>query len=244
MNSGFYAACAGLKAQTQALEVAGNNLANLSTTGYLGQQPTFRSLLASSRGTVNNVLNAAINNFDVLSGTRLDMSVGNLEQTGGSLDLAIEGNGFFAVQTPAGVQYTRNGNFRVSASGQLITSQGDPVLGDQGPITLPSGAVAIGPDGTISVDGAVAGRMQIVELAPGSSPVPQGLSYYTVPAGSVRPASSSVVRQGMLESSNVSPVTAVVDLIAVQRHADMLQRALSVYYSDFNRIAVQDLPRI
>jgi flagellar basal-body rod protein FlgF len=244
MDSGYYAACAGLRAQTQALEVVANNLANINTGGYRGQQPTFHSLLANASGTGSNPLNRAINDFNVLGGTRMDLSQGNLDRTGNPLDLAIEGSGFFAVQTPAGTLYTRKGNFQVSASGQLTTSGGDPVLGTEGPITLPSGTVTISPDGTLSVNGAVAATLRVVEFAAGTSPTPVGPASYSVPSSALQPPAGSNVRQGMLESSNVNSVTATVDLIMVQRHAEMLQRALSSFYSDFNRMATDELPRV
>jgi flagellar basal-body rod protein FlgF len=244
MDSGYYAACAGLRAQTQALEVIANNLANINTGGYRGQQPTFHSLLANATGAGSNPLNRAINNFNVLGGTRMDLSQGNLERTGNPLDVAIEGAGFFAVQTPAGTLYTRKGNFQVSASGQLTTSGGDQVLGTEGPITLPSGTITISPDGTLSVNGAVAATLRVVEFTPGTSPTPVGPASYSVPSRALQPATGSNVRQGMLESSNVNSVTAAVDLILVQRHAEMLQRALSAFYSDFNRMATDELPRV
>ncbi|HUK23288.1 MAG TPA: flagellar basal-body rod protein FlgF [Terriglobales bacterium] len=244
MNSGYYAACAGLMAQTQALDIVANNLANLGTTAYHGQQPTFRSLLAGAPAAGANPLNFAINDFDVLGGSRIDSSPGNLERTGNPLDLALEGNGYFVVQTAAGVRYTRNGSFQVSTKGQLITSTGDPVMGDQGVIVLPAGPVSISADGTISSAGATAGKLRIVEFAPGTSPVAEGTSYYSAPANSVRTAAGAYVRQGMLEASNVNPVAATVSLIVVQRQADMMERALSAYYNEFNRVAAQDLPRV
>jgi len=122
LNSGYYAACAGLRTQTQALEFIANNLANINTAGYRGQQPTFRSLFAGARNATANPLSQAINDFNVLGGTRLDLSMGNMQPTGNPLDVALEGDGFFAVQTAAGTMYTRNGSFQVSANGQLITS--------------------------------------------------------------------------------------------------------------------------
>lgn len=244
MDSGYYAACAGLKAQTQALEIVANNLANLQTTGYRGEQPTFRALLASSGTEAMLPLNRVVNDFGILAGTRVDLSPGNLERTGNPLDLAIEGSGFFAVQTKAGVLYTRNGNFQVSSQGQLVTVSGDLVMGDQGPITVPRGAVSISADGTISVDGAVAGKLKLVEFARGSSPVPESTSYFSVPNDQVKPAPDSYVRQNMLEASNVNAVTAVVSLITVQRQAEMLERAMSVFHSDLNHIAANDLPKV
>jgi len=244
MNSGYYAACAGLRAQSQALEVMASNLANLNTTGYLGQQPTFRSLLASARVGPMTELNLAVNDFNTLGGARVDLAPGNLERTGNPLDLAVEGGGFFVIQTKAGTMYTRNGSFQVSPGGQLVTAEGDAVLGEQGPVNLPAGPVAISPDGTLSVNGAVAGKLRLVEFAAGSSPQPQGHSLYAAPADAVKTATNSSIRQGMLESSNVNPIAAAVSLIAVQRHADMLQRALSAFYGEFNRIVADDLPRV
>lgn len=244
MNSGYYAACAGLQAQTQALELIANNLANLSTTGYRAQQPLFRSSLESAESQLTNPLNRAVNDFNVLGGSQIDLSAGTLVPTGNSLDLAIEGKGFFAVQTPAGTLYTRNGNFQVSRDGHLVTAAGDFVLGEQGPVIVPSGAVSISPDGTLSANGAVADRLRVVDLAPGGVPVPVGKEYFSIPATALRPADGSHLRQGMLESSNVSSVTAIVDLITVERRAEMLEHAMSAFYSNFDHVAANDLPHV
>ena len=244
LNSGYYAACAGLQAQTQALEVIANNLANINTTGYRGQQPLFRSLLASAHGELNDPLNQAINDFSTLGGSRTDLTAGNLERTGNSLDLAIEGSGFFAIQTRAGTLYTRNGNFQVSPDGHLTTGTGDFVLGEQGPVTLPTGEISISPDGTISAAGAIAGKLRVMEFLPDSVPEAAGHSYYSMPQNAVRIAANSYVRQGMLEASNVNPVMAVVDLLMVQRRAEMLERAMSAFHSNLDHIAASDLPKI
>jgi len=245
LDSGFYAACAGLRAQSQALELIASTVANISTTGYRAQQPMFRSLLANAGHQISDPLNQAINDFGVLEGSRTDLSTGNLERTGNSLDLAIEGKGFFAIQTPGQTLYTRDGNFQISPKGQLTTAGGDLVLAEDGtPITMPSGEISISPDGTISASGAVAGKLKIVDFVPGTFPIPAGNSSYSAPANEVRPASDSSVRQGMLESSNVNSVKAVVDMIAVQRHAEMLERAMSVFESNLDHIAANDLPKV
>jgi len=244
LNSGYYAACAGLQAQSQALELVANNLANVSTTGYRAQQALFRSLLADSAARSADPLNRAVNNFSLLGGSQTDLSAGNLERTGNSLDLAIEGTGFFAIQTQAGTLYTRNGNFQVSPSGRLTTAAGDLVLGEQGPITIPAGAIAISPDGTLSIDGAVADKLRLVEFTPGSAPLAVGKAYYSAPQADVRLAADSYVRQGMLESSNVNSVTAVVELITIQRKTEMLERAMSAFQSNLDHIAANDLPHV
>jgi flagellar basal-body rod protein FlgF len=244
VDSGYYAACAGLRAQTQALELIASNVANINTTGYRGQQPMFRSLLATAGREVTDPLNRAINDFGMLGGSRTDLGAGNLDRTGNPLDLGIEGPGFFVVQTRAGTLYTRNGNFQISASGQLTTAAGDPVLGDQGPITMPSGPASISADGTISTSGALVGKLRMVEFTPGSFPAAVGGSYYSGVEKELRPAATSSIRQSMLESSNVNPTMAVVDLITVQRHAEMLERAMTVFQSSLDRIATSDLPKV
>jgi flagellar basal-body rod protein FlgF len=244
VDSGYYGACAGLSAQTQALDLIANNVANLNTTGYRAQQQTFQSLVASASGEFANPLNRALNNFNVLGDTRTDLTSGSLQATGNAADLGIEGEGFFVVQSQAGVVITRNGNFQISTNGQLVTQTGDPVLGEQGPITLPGGPFSISADGTISLSGAVVDKIRLVELAPGTLPVAVGASYYSAPDKALQPAAHSSVRQGMLEASNVNPVMAVVDMLAIQRRAEMLERAMSVFYSNFNKTAANDLPHV
>ena len=130
MDSGFYAACTGLAAQTQALDVIAENLANTSTAAYKARQATFQTLLAQNQLAPGSVLNQAVNNYSILGATPQNWQQGNLERTGNELDLALEGQGLFAVQTASGIRYTRDGNFKVSSTNQLVTANGDPVLGD------------------------------------------------------------------------------------------------------------------
>jgi flagellar basal-body rod protein FlgF len=244
VDSGYYAACAGFAAQTQALELVAHNLANLGTAGYRGQQSTFRSLLAGGSAVAWNPLNAAINNYGVLAGSRVDLSPGSMVATGNAHDLSIAGPGFFTVQTAQGVLYTRSGSFHITSKGQLVTPEGDAVLGQLGPVSVPNGALAVSSDGTISVDGAVVDQLQLAEFSPDTNLTAAGNSLYSAPPNSALPAATSSVRQGMLENSNVSPVQAVVDLITIQRNADLLAHAMSVFDSQFDQTAVQDLPRV
>ncbi len=249
MDSGYYAACAGLAAQMQALDLVAHNLANLGTTGYRGQQATFRTLLAGSPAVGWNPLNAALNNYGVLSGSRIDRATGNLNATGNPLDLSIAGPGFFVVRSDQGVVYTRDGGFHRAADGKLVTAAGDIVLaeqppGKQDPITLPEGAVSVSSDGTVSVAGVVIAKLRLAEFSDDTDLQAAGNARYAAPAGSELAAASSSVRQGMLEDSNVSPVAGAVELIVVQRNAEMMQRALSIFDSQFNQTAVQDLPKV
>jgi len=241
MNSGLYAACAGLLAQSQALDLAANNLANVNTTGYKGQFPNFRSMLANVSSS--NDVARAVNDFGVLGGSRTSLVQGNLERTGSDLDFALQGEGWFAVQTSSGKLYTRNGSFHVDTSGRLVTADGKAVLGAQGPVTIPQGKLSVSADGTISVDGALAGQLNVVNFPAATELTPVGGSYFSAPQGSDQPGSGKVV-QGALENSNVNGITAAVGLVSLQRRADMLQQALTAFHSNFNRIAAQDLSRI
>jgi flagellar basal-body rod protein FlgF len=245
VDSGFYAACTALIARTQSLDLIANNLANVSTSGYRAQNGLFRAVLAAHPGSILSPLNQATNDYAVEDGQRLDLSQGSLQRTGNDLDFGINGKGFFVVQTPAGRLFTRNGNFHVSPKGQLVTADGDPVMGEQGVIQLPgTGPVSVSSDGTISISGALAGKLKMVEFAPGADLQPVGKTYYSAPRAAELPAKESQLQQGMLEASNVNPVAGAVQLITVQRYAEMMQRALSMFHNDMNRIAAEELPRI
>ena len=132
MDSGFYATCAALMARSQALDLVANNLANTSTPGYRSQQNIFRSFLAAASGHPGSRLNQAVNDFGISGGSQMDLTQGNLEPTGNDLDFAVQGPGFFQVKTANGTVFTRNGNFQVSAQGQLTTAQGDRSHGRAG----------------------------------------------------------------------------------------------------------------
>jgi flagellar basal-body rod protein FlgF len=248
MQSGFYVAFSGLAGKMQALDLAASNLANASTTGFKSQSPFYVQLTAAGGSGSVTPLNWAVNQFGLLGGAQVDARSGSLETTGNATDLAIEGDGFFAVQTPAGIRYTRNGSFRLNAGRQLITQDGNPVLAVQGtrtmPITLPTGTVSVSPDGTISVDGGLVARLNVVQFAPGTDLLPEGNSNFVAPEGAVRPATTSSVRQGMLEASNVNAVEGAVGLMSLQRQAEMLGRALSIFNSVFDRAAAQEIPRL
>lgn len=244
MSSGYYAACTGLMSRTAALDTIANNLANVSTAGFRASHNIFSSVLATTGNTPLSVLNQDANDYGVLSGTQLDTSQGALVRTGNDLDVAMEGPGYFAVQTAAGPVYTRGGNFRVSPQGQLITAAGDPVLGENGPITIVGDPVSISPDGTISTNGAISGRLKMVEFAAATQIRSAGGTYYTAPAGTAVAAQSSQVRQGTLESSNVNPVTSVVELITAQREVETMRRVLTMFSTEMDKAAAQDLPRV
>jgi len=126
----------------------------------------------------------------------------------------------------------------------LQTQSGDPVLSPQGqPIQLPAGQTSISPDGTVSVDNSVVAKISMVEFQ-GATMVPEGAANFNIQGGTVKPATHSALRQGMLESANLSAVSASVGLISIQRYADMLFRTLNIFHTEFNKTATEELPKV
>jgi len=245
MDSGYYAACSALVTRMRALDTIANNLANVNTVGFRAEHNEFSSVMASQSADADNPLNQAINDFGVFGGVTVDQTQGSLQKTGNPLDLAIQGGGYFAVQTSNGVMYTRNGSFSVSGKGQLETSNGDLVLGEGGnPITMVPGKIAISANGTISTNGAVTGKLKIVEFPEGTQITSVGNTYYSAPQGKDQEAANSDVRQGMLENSNVNPITGMVELVMAQRSAESMQRALAMFNTEMDKIASQDIAKV
>ena len=244
MDSGYYAASTALVTSTQQMDTIANNLANASTVGYRAERNVFSSVLADASNAGSSPLDKAINSYGIASDTLLDQSQGALQKTGNDLDVAIQGPGYFVVQTANGPMYTRNGSFQVSAHGQLVTDTGDAVMSDKGTITMQPGHVSISADGTISTNGAITGKIHIVEFPAGTKLESAGNTYYAAPPNIAETATNSQARQGFLESSNVNPILGLVDLITTERSAEMMQRALSMFNSEIDKTATQDLPKV
>jgi flagellar basal-body rod protein FlgF/flagellar basal-body rod protein FlgG len=251
MDSGLYAAYTGLLARTQALDTAANNLANAGTAGFRAQRDYFSGILAGGIDqdpeTASQV-GQSVNGFGVLGGNRLDLGQGEIKATGNPLDLALEGQGFFAIQTSRGVRYTRDGAFSRSHTGVLQTVQGEPVLDDnQKPITIPTGTIYVSPDGSISVstaDGSmIVGRVGAFDFTEKSALTAEGSNRFSANGAKPIPATASI-EQGSVEGANEDAVHGTMQLVLVQRQAEMMQKALSVFNNDFDKTASEDLPRV
>jgi flagellar basal-body rod protein FlgF/flagellar basal-body rod protein FlgG len=245
MDSGYYAAMTGLVARTQALDTAASNLANAQTPGYRAEREYFRSVLMGP-DALDSQLGATVNNFGLLGGDRLSMAQGSLEETGNPLDLAIEGQGFFMVQSPGGLRYTRDGGFHRAQNGQLVTKAGEPVLSAVGQmILIPPGEVSVGADGAVSVAGGVVAQVGVFAFPADTELKPEGANRYIAPQGvTAVPAKNAEVHQGAIEAANQDVIQGSLDLIVMQRQAEMMQRALTVFHTDFNKFATEDLPKI
>lgn len=245
MDSGYYAAMTGLVARTQALDTAAANLANAQTPGFRAEREFFRSVLLGPDGA-DSQLGKTVNDYGLLGGDRLSMAQGALVKTGNPLDLAIEGQGFFAIQTPNGLRYTRDGSFHRAQNGQLVTEAGEPVLSMTGQtIQVPPGEVTVGADGSISVAGGVAAQVGVFDFPTGTDLTPEGANRYIAPKDiKATVATGASVCQGKLEGANQDVVQGTLDLVMMQRQAEMMQRALTVFHTEFNKFATEDLPKV
>ncbi len=245
MDSGYYAAMTGLEARTQALDTAAANLANAQTPGYRAEREYFRSVLLGP-DAYDSQLGQTVNNYGLLGGDRLSMTQGAITETGNPLDLAIEGEGFFEIQTADGPRYTRDGGFHRLANGQLVTESGDAVLSSAGqPIQIPPGEITVGADGSISVAGGVAGQVGVFVFPPGTQLKPEGANRYLAPPKvKTKVSATASVRQGALEAANQDVVEGTLDLVMMQRQAETMQHALTIFHTEFNKFAVEQLPTV
>jgi flagellar basal-body rod protein FlgF/flagellar basal-body rod protein FlgG len=239
-------------ARTQALDTAANNLANAGTNGFRAEKDYFRGVMediSRANSALSSQVGNSVNGFGVLGGDELDMSQGNLVKTGNPLDVALRGDGFFAVQAQGQTLYTRDGSFSLSPQGVLQTAQGQPVLDVNGKsITVPTGNVHIAPDGSISVstdDGsAIVGQIGVFDFADSSQLQAASGGLLSARAGAQPVAGSGEMEQGAIEGSNEDSVQGTMQLVLVQRQAEMMQKALSVFNNDFDKTAAEELPRV
>jgi flagellar basal-body rod protein FlgF len=230
MDSIALAAAAGLRSRMDALDMLSNNLANVSTSGYKADRE-FYTLFQGEDATLSlNGLEPAT--LPQVKSQWTDLSQGLLQPTGNPLDVALTGKGFFAVNGPSGPLYTRNGAFKLSASGQLITSEGYAVRGQGGvPIKATSQTpIQISPTGTVQQDGQTLGQLEVVDFANTTALNKVGSSYFRVTDPAVKPAPvlNASVEQGQIEASNVSPAESAVRLVELSRQYQMLQKAVSI----------------
>ncbi|MFC4157753.1 flagellar basal-body rod protein FlgF [Chitinimonas lacunae] len=228
MDRMIYVAMTGAKQSSFQQATIANNLANANTPGFRAELAAFRAVPATG-GT-----GLPTRAFVLEQTTGADMTPGVVQTTGRSLDIALTTGGFFAVQTPSGEAYTRNGSLEIDPNGILRTRDGQQVQGDGGPISIPSESViSIGHDGTISASppgdptqSNQIGRIKLVE--PGERQMERGSDGLFRPRdGQPLEADASVkLMQGALESSNVNAVEQLVKMIDYQRHYDMQVRLL------------------
>lgn len=203
------------------MQVVANNIANSATTGFRAEGVTFTEVIRRT-GTGPSLSMAAAR-----VRTTSDLQ-GGLRRTDGPLDLAIEGPGFFLIETPRGERLTRAGSFSASAAGELVTSDGFRVLDAGGaPVFVPpdAGDIAIGADGTVSAGGRPLAQVGLVRPADPLGLTREGGTMFRSAAG-VEPEEGGRLLQGFLEASNVEPVAQIARMIEVQRAYELGQKFL------------------
>ena len=235
MDAASYIAAAGMKTSYEAVNVASNNLANANSPGFKADRPFYRLLqeqveLSGSR----------------MAGTSTDFSAGTMKTTGNPLDLAIEGDGFFSIRTPNGTQYTRNGNFSISQTGELVTQEGFAVLDNRGqtiPIIREAGApneVSISKTGEIMVDQQIVATLGIYRFDDTATLSKEGdLAWST--DSQPRTVANPMVEQGTLEQSNVNTIRAMLDLVEMNRVFEINQRTIRTLMNSINRRAITEI---
>lgn len=230
MSGGMYLAAAGAMVQQMRLEVLANNIANINTNGYKGEQTIFRV----AEETAEPASEPASGEIQSLSPyappfeTRIDFSQGALRETGNPLDVAINGKGFFAVQTPDGVQYTRQGSFSLNEERLLVTPDGYPVLGEGGEITIEEGQVEIDFQGGIYINGDEVGRLQLTNFEDLDTlqKVGNGRFLQTDETIVGQPPEETTLSQGYLETANVNPIMAMTEMIETSRAFEAYQKVI------------------
>jgi flagellar basal-body rod protein FlgF len=235
------------------LEVVANNIANLNTNGFKADNSMFEEyLMPLARENRFGVADRRVSFVNDL-GTWHDMRPGSVQQTGNPLDIAIDGSAFLEVQTPAGLRYTRNGALQINAQGQLVTADGSPVMGENGPIVFQQldRNVSIAPDGRITVnDGpdsrteSVRGKLRLVSFAQMNLLEKDGATNFAPRPGAVpAPVTNGRVIQGALEKSNVSPVLEMTRMIEITRAYTQVSQLLQ-QESDLRKNAIGQLANV
>lgn len=245
MQEGIFIAASAAIKQVRKMNVLSNNLANLNNVGFKKDQLVFESMIPPFGNDLtfetsrNALLPAAKSNSNVayvaVTGFSTDHTQGVLEKTDNILDLALDGKGYFAVQTPAGIRYTRKGNFQLDAQSRLVAQNGFPVLGDQGgPLVIQAqdGAINIDISGNISIGAALsnvpAGKIKIVRFSEGAAMEKEGDGLYRLidSTQEEQVAEGTMVRQGFLEQSNVNSVEEMTNMITTVRAFEGYQKMI------------------
>ena len=241
MVRGLYIANTGMNVQTKRMDIISNDLANVNTTGYKKDVAVIKSFPDLLAMRIDDTQNHASNegviggmNFGAkIDGIYTQYVQGSLINTGTATDLAIQGEGFFSIQTPNGVKYTRDGSFSINPNGELVTKEGYLVLGENGPISLgeefltTSSEVQIKNTREVVINDQIVDRLEIVNFEDNNGL--QKIADNLYEGTGNRVAFQGSVTQGFLEASNVNPVTAMVDMITVSRAYEANQKMIQVH---------------
>jgi Flagellar basal body rod protein len=231
MIDGIELASSGLDAYANVQETIARNLANANTVGFKKNMISFKTIMSETHGAETSTLQTDYG---------IDYSHGDLTYTGNTFNMAIDGDGFFALETAKGIRYTRNGQFQISNTGEVVTDTGAKVLGQAGPIVIPKGGgeIIIDKKGIININGKEIGRLTITNFNDLTKLVPTGDSAFAAPEDSIDDTGEAKfnVAQGYLESSNVSVVTEMVDMITNMRSYEASNNVIKTFSDLMERL--------
>ncbi len=232
-----------LRADAEAVRVIGHNIANAQVTGYRRQIPI--SSVSETFATLADEAGAELHASQLrapTSAVKTDLRAGSMRSTGRPLDVALEGTGFFVVQSAAGTLLTRKGDLQVSKEG-LLTSNGAPILGEQGVIDIGTETPVIGADGSVRVADQVLDRLRIVQVTDESALQYLGNGMFSATSGSLVADEQASLRQGFLEESNISPVGEMVQMMEAMRRFESAQR-FARGYDQLMEQAIRELGKV
>lgn len=240
MIKGIFTAASGMLVNQERLNITANNLANVNTTGFKKDQAVQRSfremMISRIEGMERSVELGRIGTGTVLDMSYTDFTQGRLRETGNELDLALVGPGFFVVQTPEGVRYTRDGNFTLNERGQIVTQQGYPVLGERGVMQTISGMpVDVGSDGRLYLGEIRGDHFLIVQISEPQLMQKTGDNLFVADEALVENAEGFEIRQGFLEASNVNIVQEMVEMIQLSRNYEATQKVITTMDSTLDK---------
>lgn len=222
------------------MDVTANNMANMNTPGFKSQNVLFKEYINKSQDTSDAI--SQVQDY----GTYHDVSQGTLTRTSNKLDLAIQGEGYFGVQTTRGIRYTRDGAFSLNNKGEIVTQSGLPVLNEVNrPLTVQKGAarILINEDGTVSTEKGNIGKIKLAVFNDPQGLIPIGDNLYDAQDAQEQPVEKPQILQGMLENSNVQPIVEMNKMIEILR---MYQAAQNMLMTDHERMrgTIQRLTRV
>jgi flagellar basal-body rod protein FlgF len=227
------------------MDTISNNLANSSVIGFKKNRISFQQMLEQVGQSGEELKVETGDHNPLLISIKTDMSQGDMRSSGNELDVAIFGKGFFKVNTPDGIRYTRKGNFALDPQGNLTTQNGYMVMGKGGPINISGNEISIDVQGSISVDGTTAGQLDVVDLADYEKIVKQGRGLFSNASYNQEIAiqSDTRIKQGALELSNVNIAEEMVSMIHSLRAFESYQKAIKVIDELDNR-AINQVGRV
>ena len=255
MNRAIYPILSGALAQERQMQVFANNMANVNTAGFKQDDQAFTAVMARAQVSGSALVHpagfgeqigvrpagSAERVFVAPHATHTSFEAGRIRITGNTLDMAIEGRGFFEVKTPQGLRYTRNGMFSLDSQSRLVTHLGHPVMGTKGEIKIPSGTAQVTKEGAIHVDGKPVATIKVMEFP--DDRMPQKHLEGLLVSDNGKLAKNPQIQGGHIEESNVNSIGEMVKMIQGMRNYESTQKLIQTL-DHMAEVSIQDVGRV